>query len=556
MVVASAILLAAIFVWREADPVDTLVATLGFTLAMLATGVAYMYVEVDQRPLGRTFRVLHLAVDLALVTLAVWLTGGWSSQFAAIYVLVICAGALLFPHRGGMGTALVASTMYAAVVLLRRSAAPDVGLVVQVTVFLAVGAGLGLLVARLRQIQSGRAAYTEQLVTVQLEAADILRSIRSGILTVDAAGRLLYANPMASELLGFDLTPYLGRVLLPVLAPIAPALAGLLSETAQARQRVARAEGVIHRPGGDVEVGMTTTITESPAGGMGTATAIFQDISDSRRLQALNVRTERLQAVAELSASLAHEIRNPLASIRSATEQLARRQALVAIEGEADDADGAVLHALVVREADRLSRLLADFLDFARPQPSRCVPLDIGLVAREAASLASAHPGCADGVQLAVEVAPGLPLVEGDADLLHRAVFNLVLNALQAVGGGGRVAVRVESRACDEASVPERGQLARGGASQWVAISVVDDGPGIPPELRPRIFEPFVSGRPGGTGLGLPVVHRAVEAHHGLVLVDALARGTCFTLLLPVDAAGRAAADGGAEPLALVAGHG
>jgi two-component system sensor histidine kinase PilS (NtrC family) len=534
MSVATALLLAAVFVWREADPADTLVATLAFALATLATVGGYLRAE-GARPLGRVFLAVHFAVDLALVTLAVWLTGGWSSQFAALYILVISGATLVLSFQGGMLVALGACLLYGGVVLAQRPGWPEVGLLVQVTVFLAIGGGLGLLVHRLRLLQHGRSAFTQQLMTVQFEAADILRSIRSGILTIDPQGRLLYANPMASELLGLDLEPQMGRPVLRVLERIAPELAQLLVDSSRDRRRVARAEGVIVRDGGAVEVGMTTTVAEGAGvGDRYTTTAIFQDISDSKRLQALHVRTERLQAVAELSASLAHEIRNPLASIRSATEQLARRQGLAA--GGEDDEDGVLLHTLIVREADRLSRLLGDFLDFARAQVSRLALLDLGEVARGAAALAAAHPERPDGVEVTVAVTPGLPMVEGDEDLLHRAVFNLVLNAVQAVEPGGRVSVRVEPHDAVGPAVPE-GQGPE--APPLIAVSVTDDGPGIPPALRTRLFEPFVTGKPGGTGLGLPVVHRAVEAHRGLVLVDSLPRGTRFTMFLPASLARR-----------------
>ena len=534
MSVATALLLAAVFVWREADPVDTLVATLAFATATLATVGGYLWAE-GARPLGRGFLAVHFAVDLALVTLAVWLTGGWSSQFAALYILVISGATLVLSFQGGMLVALGACLLYGGVVLAQRPGWPEVGLLVQVTVFLAIGGGLGLLVHRLRLLQHGRSAFTQQLMTVQFEAADILRSIRSGILTIDPQGRLLYANPMASELLGLDLEPQMGRPVLRVLERIAPELAQLLVDSSRDRRRVARAEGVIVRDGGAVEVGMTTTVAEGAGvGDRYTTTAIFQDISDSKRLQALHVRTERLQAVAELSASLAHEIRNPLASIRSATEQLARRRGLA--PGGEDDEDGTLLHTLIVREADRLSRLLGDFLDFARAQVSRLALLDLGEVARGAAALAAAHPERPDGVEVTVAVTPGLPMVEGDEDLLHRAVFNLVLNAVQAVEPGGRVSVRVEPHDAVGPAVPD-GQGPE--APPLIAVSVTDDGPGIPPALRTRLFEPFVSGKPGGTGLGLPVVHRAVEAHRGLVLVDSLPRGTRFTMFLPASPARR-----------------
>lgn len=160
-------------------------------------------------------------------------------------------------------------------------------------------------------------------------------------------------------------------------------------QSARDHVRTTRAEGVIFRDGEEIEIGVTTTVAEAVrADGSTGATAIFQDISDSKRLQALHVRAERLQAVAELSASLAHEIRNPLASIRSATEQLARRRSL---QVDADD-DERILHGLVVREADRLSRLLADFLDFARARVTRMETLDLGALAHTAAMLAASHP--------------------------------------------------------------------------------------------------------------------------------------------------------------------
>jgi PAS domain-containing protein len=261
MSVATALLLAAVFVWREADPVDTLVATLAFATATLATVGGYLWAE-GARPLGRGFLAVHFAVDLALVTLAVWLTGGWSSQFAALYILVISGATLVLSFQGGMLVALGACLLYGGVVLAQRPGWPEVGLLVQVTVFLAIGGGLGLLVHRLRLLQQGRSAFTQQLMTVQFEAADILRSIRSGILTIDPQGRLLYANPMASELLGLDLEPQMGRPVLRVLERIAPELAQLLVDSSRDRRRVARAEGVIVRDGGAVEVGMTTTVAD------------------------------------------------------------------------------------------------------------------------------------------------------------------------------------------------------------------------------------------------------------------------------------------------------
>jgi two-component system sensor histidine kinase PilS (NtrC family) len=415
-------------------------------------------------------------------------------------------------------------------VLLVRPGTPFVGIGVQIAVFVVVAIGSGYVSSRLRQAGMGREALAAQLVKVQLEAADILRTIRSGIMTVDAQGRLLYSNPAASELLGLDLRSLVGRPILSTLLGVSPQLATLLEQSTRDGVRTTRAEGVIHRDGDEIEIGVTTTVANGTRqdGGV-TATAIFQDISDSKRIQALNVRAERLQAVAELSALLAHEIRNPLASIRSATEQLARRRPQTH-DPTSDNDDENVLHDLVVREADRLSRLLADFLDFARARVTRVSRVDLGTIVNTAAMIAASHPDRHAGVQVQVSVAPDLPTVQGDEDLLHRAVFNLVLNAVQAVGPDGHVFIEVDrfrpSGEHGAASAMITGEL--------LTVSVTDDGPGIPPELKDRLFEPFVTGKAGGTGLGLPVVHRAVEAHRGVVLVDSLARGTRFTMLLPI----------------------
>ncbi len=529
-VLACAILVAAVFVWNEADPTSTLIATLTFASAILGTGLSVMYRGMEGRTVGPAFYAVQCMLDLLLVTAVVHITGGWSSQFAALYILVIASGALLLSFRGGLAIAAGACVLYIVDILwLRPGTPPYIGMAVQIGVFAVVAAGSGFVVLRLRQAGMGREALAAQLIKVQLEAADILRTIRSGILTIDGRGFLLYANPAASELLGFDLRGHTGLPVLPLLMRVAPRLAELLEQSARDHVRTTRAEGVIYRDGEEFEIGVTTTVADAVrADGSTSATAIFQDISDSKRLQALNVRAERLQAVAELSASLAHEIRNPLASIRSATEQLARRRSQ---QVDADE-DERILHGLVVREADRLSRLLADFLDFARARVTRMETLDLGALAHTAAMLAASHPDRSPGVQVTVDAVPDLPRTHGDEDLLHRAVFNLVLNAIQALGSEGHVFVEVDRYHPASHGVPTTAIT-----GDLIAISVTDDGPGIPPELRDRLFEPFVTGKAGGSGLGLPVVHRAVEAHRGVVLVDALPKGTRFSIVLPLSVA-------------------
>ncbi|HEX9248441.1 MAG TPA: ATP-binding protein [Gemmatimonadaceae bacterium] len=239
-------------------------------------------------------------------------------------------------------------------------------------------------------------------------------------------------------------------------------------------------------------------------------------------IERLHTRAERLEAVAELSASLAHEIKNPLASIRSAAELLAKVPA-------ADD-DTRTLTTLVQRESDRLSRLLSEFLDFARTGVTSVRRVNLVEIAHHAAALVAAHPDKPENV-IIHEVFPSTPLVVvGDDDLLHRAIFNLLLNAVQASPPGGEV--RLEAAELAYHQLPAQAERFTRGA---IMLQVTDQGPGIADSVNERLFEPFVTTKVGGTGLGLSIVHRAVEAHHGFILVDRHGKraGTRFTVFLP-----------------------
>jgi signal transduction histidine kinase len=341
------------------------------------------------------------------------------------------------------------------------------------------------------------------------------------VVTVDIEGRLLYANPMAEQLLGIGLVGQIGEPILDVIGAAAPELADAVKRAAEAKVRTTRGEVIVSTVAKRFPVGVTTTYTEHGDSSAGrTATAIFQDISDHKRMEVLRLRAERLEGIAELSASLAHEIKNPLASIRSAVEQISRMPAV--------SPDQKTLSALVMRESDRLSRLLSEFLDFARVRVARTAPVDLADVARGAVALAAAHPDRDATVRVTCLAPEGQPVrLEGDDDLLHRAVFNLVLNAVQATPSQSEVCIEVSRGTFDPLPI---GVSFHGDA---VSIRVTDSGPGIPPEIRDRMFDPFFTTKANGSGLGLAVVHRAIEAHRGLVFVDSSGRGTRVTVILP-----------------------
>jgi two-component system sensor histidine kinase PilS (NtrC family) len=239
--------------------------------------------------------------------------------------------------------------------------------------------------------------------------------------------------------------------------------------------------------------------------------------TDMRRLV---VRAERLEGIAEMSASLAHEIKNPLASIRSAVEQLSRLPRVTE--------DEKILSGLVKRESDRLSRVLTQFLDFAKTGMTHVERVDLVEIARHAAALASSQPGIEDGVRIVEKFSSaGMPL-DGDEDLLHRAIFNLLLNAMQASPPNREV--QLEGGELLPHQLPHGYPEFAAGAYGKL---VIDQGPGIAPQIRDLLFDPFVTTKPGGSGLGLSIVQRAVQAHGGIVTVSAPGDETRFTIVIP-----------------------
>ncbi|MGH7663475.1 MAG: two-component system sensor histidine kinase NtrB [Gemmatimonadaceae bacterium] len=534
---ATAIFAAAVLVWQSTPASQTLIASLAFAATAVFTVGSIAYTEFYRRTFGRTFVYLQTIFDLLLVTTVVHLTGGSASQFAALYILVIASASLLLPMGGGLLIAALGNVLYFADAIWGSGFDPTGIVWLQLAVFGAVALAAGYLGARLQEAGIGKLALAEELAKARLEAADILRNIRSGIITIDTGGRLLYANPAASSLLGLDLDASIGRPVLAAISLVSGTLATALQRCVHDRVRTNRAEGTIRIADHMHDIGVTTTCSEESADpARTTATAIFQDISETKRLRALHLRAERLEAVAEFSASLAHEIRNPLASIRSSVEQLARIPAATE--------DEQTLAALIVRESDRLSRLLSEFLDFARVRVTRVAPVDLGVLAQGAAALALAHPDLKPGVRLTCRTPPEPVLIDGDEDLLHRAVLNLSLNAVQATPEGGRIDIELSRVPAED--IPgeagfDGGENGGREPGEVISLTVTDSGPGIPPEIRDRLFDPFFTTKQGGSGLGLPVVHRAIEAHHGLVFIDSDAvegdaggaRGTRFTIILP-----------------------
>jgi len=237
---------------------------------------------------------------------------------------------------------------------------------------------------------------------------------------------------------------------------------------------------------------------------------LVDDITEQERLRARLTQAERLAAVGELATGLAHEIRNPLAAILNATTLLEQEETLT------PDERVSILEA-VKQEARRLNTTLSDFLLFARPRELKRQTGDIRQVVEHVAGLLQEERTRPDGIQVDVRVDPAIPAFAFDPDQLTQVLWNIARNGVEAMDGHGRLILDVARR------------------NGEVLIAVADTGPGIPPEERWRIFQPFFSKKPGGTGLGLAIAQRIISAHGGRIDLESLpGQGSRFTICLPV----------------------
>ena len=253
---------------------------------------------------------------------------------------------------------------------------------------------------------------------------------------------------------------------------------------------------------------------------------IFQDVTHVVEMERELRRSERLAAIGQLSASIAHEIRNPLAAISGSIQVLERRT-----PERADDPEARRLMEIVLRETDRLNALITDFLLYARPAPRRVTAIALGDALDDVLRMFEAvRPA---RVAVATRLEPGLVL-HADPEQLRQVLWNLVLNAAQAMEKGGRLEIRgARTGEPPQEAVPGRRNEDQA-QQDWVEIAVVDEGVGIPMDALDRIFDPFFTTKRGGSGLGLATVHRIVEQHGGSIRVEStLGVGTTVRVRLP-----------------------
>lgn len=509
-------------------PEFLLIAIVGLAAAAFLTPIAYRISHRKGREIGLGFLYSQAVLDVLLFNGIVYLTGGSGSPFVSLFIALAAGYALVLPQGSAILTALSVGLLYLFLNLTVEGDTSGVALGLQVLVIMLVAVTASLVGARFRLVRSELRSAEGELHRLRLDTADVLRTIPSGVITLDASGNLVYVNVAAAELCGLDGPGLLGLDVLPELERRAPEVVAAVRETMETGRRVQNREAeVLGGPSGGgaraedpVPVSVSTTMLQDVGAGP-SHVILLQDLRAVRQLENLRLRAGKLEAVAELSASLAHELKNPLASVRSAVQQLSGRAAA--------NEDEQILGRLIVREADRLTRILSEFSDFARVGVAERKPVDVERLVHEVIETVRRNPAAEGRATITAEVLDDMSGLWGDPELLHRTLLNLVLNAVQVGDQEKAVQVRVVADALRPDLVPSEVSL-----GHPVRIRVIDDGPGIDADDLPRIFDPFYTRRPGGSGLGLSIAHRAVQAHGGaLIAISNKGEGATFAMVLP-----------------------
>jgi two-component system sensor histidine kinase PilS (NtrC family) len=486
----------------------------------------------------RRFGALQVCLDLLTVSALVHFTGGADSIFVSLYVPVMVYGALFFERRGALFAAGLAAACFGAVLVAEnlgwlRNSGPEAPAFVLATVW-GVHGGALLLVAflasfltrELRMVDLALDRSRRDLKELQRLHARTVDSLLSGLVTMDREGRITSMNPEAERISGGRAEDFIGHPVEEVLPGVRTLLGAGSGETPSARARL-RMPYRNHR-GESLHLGLAASVLrESDASAAGHV-VIFQDVTAVVEMERQLRRSERLAAIGQLAAAIAHEIRNPLAAMSGSIQLLAAGVPAAVREGEAGR-----LMEIVLRETDRLNRLITDFLQYARPSPGRLEAVALAPLVAETLEMLGQGEG--KGLAFEVSVAPELR-VRADAAQLRQLLWNLLLNAAQAMAGGGRLTVG--ARPCPRPEAQDDAEAVRtvdqGDGTPGVEISVSDTGGGIAPEVLDQIFDPFFTTKRAGSGLGLATVHRIVESNGGRLWVEsALGAGTTFRVWLP-----------------------
>ncbi len=477
------------------------------------------------------FSWCQLIFDIGAVTMLVFLSGGVESSFSFLYMLVIISSALLLYRRASLFTASACSLVYGMLldlqyfgwisplqivsgpVQIRDSGAYFFSLLMNIAGFYLVGFLAGYLAEELKKSSRRVREHERNLRHLATLHQSIVRSMTSGLLTIDRGGQIIFSNTACQETLGLDGDDINGRALKSFFPDID---VSQLPTSIGPSCRSARMETTYTRPSGrTITLGYSTSLLQKENGEPFGWVIIFRDLTQLKAMEEHMQRMERLVIAGKFAAEVAHEIKNPLAAMSGAVQMLQ------------SDLRENPLHArlmgIVEREIGRINKLVTDFLWLTKspPQAAHVANVSVCPVIDEIIALLEAKNQVTPSHTIRTEFLSE-PVSAVDPHHLRQIFWNLFVNALEAMPDGGELTILVSGNS-------ENGNM------RETRIDVADTGCGIPDSVRKRIFDPFFTTKSSGTGLGLSIVYQLVEKAGGRIEVDAnhSGTGTVFSLFFP-----------------------
>lgn len=470
----------------------------------------------------------QVGIDFLLETVLVVRTGGVESPFAVLYVMTVAVASLVPRRRVGLLAACSCIILFGLLTNIQlyglvggwlppsRLTAPETFQTfgVYALALLVVGILGGTLADQLQQADQSLREKEQGLSRLQVFHENIVRSISSGVFTADATGCITSFNPAAQEATGYTVAYVAGRPWREIFnwypdEKADESLNGTLSTTTRFEVECKRADG------NRLILGMTL----SPLHEQGAQTGlvgVFKDLTQIRDLEDEMRRKDWLASLGEMSAGMAHEIRNPLGALAGAMQML-RKDAL-------GDETNCRLMDIAIREATRLDNIITEFLQYARPPALNLAEYDLNKVLAETLDLVQHEARTRSNIKIVTSLATGVLAAQVDQDQLRQVFWNMATNAFEAMPEGGQLTITTSCRHVDVGG--RKGDI--------IEIAFQDTGEGIPKENLDKIFLPFFTTKKEGSGLGLAAVHRIVDLHGGWIKVESQERhGSRFVVCMP-----------------------
>ncbi len=509
--------------------------TLGFLIFFL------LRTHLQLPLLFNTIIALQIICELYIESEIVHSTGGQASEFFLLFLITIVSASLIYHLSGTVLVATLASFFCSWAFLLEGKELTFVSfrkvfsalnsldeasfykLFLFFCSFYLIAFISGYLAQRLKKEGEKLLSTSAELDRVKMDTDDILRHLRSGVLTVDNYGNVIYFNKAAEEILGYKEKDIKGKKFTEVFFNRMPEFAERFSEALESEKMHSRYELYITSLNKrKFPIGMSTSILIDKDGSKRGLIAIFQDLTGVKKIEEEMRIKDRLAAVGELSAGIAHEIRNPLASISGSVEVL---------KGELKLTDkNQKLMELILKESSRLNSILNEFLQYAKIKQTTLSKVELTSIINEGIEIVKKHPSFREGVKIEKELPDQSLWVWGEENQIKQLLLNLLVNALEAMEEkGNRLIIAKKSlkklkEFYFEDEVDEEDD-------DWIPMAVVDNGKGMNREQKERLFYPFYSTKKDGTGLGLPIVQRLVNNLGGKIeFTSELGKGSVFVV--------------------------